>query len=124
MTKPLPAPNATGNGIWERPERQGLFDPAFERDACGVGFIADMKGRKSHKIVEDALQSTAAPSAPTRCPAMVQAFSFRFPMRFSARKPQSSASRCRSRAVMPSAMSSCLPMRGSAITASACGNAA
>ncbi len=40
---------------FERPERQGLFDPAQERDACGVGFIADMKGRKSHKIVEDAL---------------------------------------------------------------------
>jgi len=41
--------------LFERPERQGLFDPAQERDACGVGFIADMKGRKSHKIVEDAL---------------------------------------------------------------------
>ncbi len=50
------APNGSKTGIWERPERQGLFDPAFERDACGVGFIADMKGRKSHKIVEDALQ--------------------------------------------------------------------
>ncbi len=61
MTKPqsVPngaAPNGSGAGIWERPERQGLFDPAMERDACGVGFIADMKGRKSHKIVEDALQ--------------------------------------------------------------------
>ncbi len=33
-----------------------MFDPAQERDACGVGFIADMKGRKSHKIVADALQ--------------------------------------------------------------------
>ena len=49
-------PNGSKTGIWERPERQGLFDPAFERDACGVGFIADMKGRKSHKIVADALQ--------------------------------------------------------------------
>ncbi|MBL8565762.1 MAG: glutamate synthase large subunit [Hyphomicrobiaceae bacterium] len=38
-----------------RPEAQGLFDPAREHDACGVGFIADMKGRKSHKIVSDAL---------------------------------------------------------------------
>jgi glutamate synthase (NADPH/NADH) large chain len=34
----------------------GLFDPAHERDACGVGFIANMKGVKSHKIVEDALK--------------------------------------------------------------------
>jgi len=33
----------------------GLFDPALEKDSCGVGFIADIKARKSHKIVEDAL---------------------------------------------------------------------
>ena len=33
----------------------GLFDPALEKNSCGVGFIADIKGRKSHKIVEDAL---------------------------------------------------------------------
>src|SRR5690348_2490841 len=33
----------------------GLFDPALEKDSCGVGFIADIKGRASHKIVEDAL---------------------------------------------------------------------
>ncbi len=44
------APEASG-----RPAPQGLFDPALERDACGVGFITDLKGRKSHKIVEDAL---------------------------------------------------------------------
>ena len=33
----------------------GLFDPALEKNSCGVGFIADIKGRKSHQIVEDAL---------------------------------------------------------------------
>jgi glutamate synthase (NADPH/NADH) large chain len=33
----------------------GLHNPSLERDSCGVGFIADIKGRKSHKIVEDAL---------------------------------------------------------------------
>jgi len=33
----------------------GLYDPAQEKASCGVGFIADIKGRKSHKIVEDAL---------------------------------------------------------------------
>jgi len=38
------------------PEAQGLYDPAHEHDACGVGFIADMKGRKSHAIVTDALR--------------------------------------------------------------------
>src|SRR5437762_5761093 len=33
----------------------GLYDPALDKDSCGVGFIADIKGRKSHKIIEDAL---------------------------------------------------------------------
>ncbi|MDP6277783.1 MAG: glutamate synthase central domain-containing protein, partial [Nitrospinota bacterium] len=33
----------------------GLYDPAFEHDACGVAFVADLHGRKSRKIVEDAL---------------------------------------------------------------------
>ena len=37
------------------PEAQGLYDPALDKDSCGVGFIADIKGRKSHKLVEDAL---------------------------------------------------------------------
>jgi len=37
------------------PPKQGLYDPAFEKDACGVGFVADIQGRKSHKIVQDAL---------------------------------------------------------------------
>ena len=38
------------------PPKQGLYDPQFEHDACGVGFIAHIKGRKSHQIVRDALQ--------------------------------------------------------------------
>ena len=37
------------------PPAQGLYDPALEKDSCGVGFIADIKGRSSHKLVEDAL---------------------------------------------------------------------
>ncbi|TNY34467.1 glutamate synthase large subunit [Thermomonospora catenispora] len=37
------------------PPRQGLYDPANEHDACGVGMVADMHGRKSHDIVEKAL---------------------------------------------------------------------
>ena len=32
--------------------RQGLYDPAFEHDACGVSFVVDLKGRPSHSIVE------------------------------------------------------------------------
>src|SRR4051794_9479319 len=37
------------------PEPQGLYDPAKEKDACGVGFIVDMKNVKSHGIVEQGL---------------------------------------------------------------------
>ena len=38
------------------PSQQGLYDPRFERDACGVGFICHIKGKASHQIVKDALQ--------------------------------------------------------------------
>ena len=37
------------------PARQGLYDPANERDACGLGFIAHIKGQKTHAIVDQAL---------------------------------------------------------------------
>jgi glutamate synthase (NADPH/NADH) large chain len=37
-----------------RPEKYGLYDPAFERDSCGVGFVAHIKGKRSHGIVSDA----------------------------------------------------------------------
>jgi glutamate synthase (NADPH) large chain len=37
------------------PEKQGLYDPQFEHDACGVGFVANIKGKKSHEIVAQAL---------------------------------------------------------------------
>lgn len=35
------------------PMKQGLYDPALEKDACGVGFAAHIKGKASHKIVTD-----------------------------------------------------------------------
>ncbi|WJW75679.1 glutamate synthase large subunit [Thiohalobacter sp. IOR34] len=38
------------------PPRQGLYDPTNEHDACGVGFVANIKGRKSHAIVRQGLQ--------------------------------------------------------------------
>ena len=37
-----------------RPGPAGLYDPAYEKDSCGVGFVADMKGRPSRAIVLDA----------------------------------------------------------------------
>ena len=39
------------------PEKHGLYDPAFEKDSCGVGFIAHIKGVRSHSIVRDAAEA-------------------------------------------------------------------
>ncbi|MGO3307008.1 MAG: glutamate synthase subunit alpha, partial [Sphingobacterium sp.] len=41
--------------INERLPEQGLYNPDFEHDACGVGFVAHIKGKKSHQQVKDAL---------------------------------------------------------------------
>jgi len=38
------------------PKQQGLYDPRQERDACGVGFVAHIKGKKSHDMVSQGLQ--------------------------------------------------------------------
>ncbi|MBN2194388.1 MAG: glutamate synthase large subunit [Polyangiaceae bacterium] len=38
----------------QRPRKTGLYDPAYEHDACGVGFVAHVKGERSHQIVLDA----------------------------------------------------------------------
>src|SRR6186713_932241 len=38
------------------PPKQGLYDPQFEHDACGVGFIVDIKGRKSNAVVKQGIQ--------------------------------------------------------------------
>jgi len=37
------------------PEKQGLYDPAHEKDACGVGFIVNVNGNKTPSIVENGL---------------------------------------------------------------------
>jgi glutamate synthase (NADPH) large chain len=42
----------TAHGL---PRKQGLYDPRFERDACGVGFVVDIKGRRSRTIIDQAL---------------------------------------------------------------------
>ena len=39
---------------YKKPHKQGLYDPANEKDSCGVGFIAHVKGHRSHKIIQDA----------------------------------------------------------------------
>ncbi len=53
MTLPLPA-TSTISSV-SRPTATGLYDPSFEHDNCGVGFIAHIKGQRSHDIVTDAL---------------------------------------------------------------------
>ena len=38
------------------PPKQGLYDPNFEHDACGMGFIVNIKGKKSHKLIIQAVE--------------------------------------------------------------------
>ena len=45
---------SSGSGL---PSPQGLYDPRNEHDACGLGFVVDLKGRKSHKLVRDGLKA-------------------------------------------------------------------
>ncbi len=55
LRKPsLPQRDALPTGL---PEAHGLYDPANEKDSCGVGFIAHIKGQRSHSIVRDAAQA-------------------------------------------------------------------
>ena len=48
--------NDTATARLGAPPKQGLYDPQFEHDACGLGFVVNMKGKKSHQLVSDALQ--------------------------------------------------------------------
>jgi glutamate synthase (NADH) len=52
---PFPTENDASNKSWAGalPKKQGLYDPELEKDACGVGFAANIKGNPSHKIVTD-----------------------------------------------------------------------
>src|SRR4051794_3887622 len=38
------------------PQAAGLYDPAFEHDACGVGFVVDIAGRRSHNVITRGLE--------------------------------------------------------------------
>ncbi|GIW53796.1 MAG: hypothetical protein KatS3mg082_0200 [Nitrospiraceae bacterium] len=38
------------------PPKQGLYDPRYEKDSCGIGFVVNIKGQKSHSIVQKGLQ--------------------------------------------------------------------
>src|SRR5256885_4920451 len=57
-SKPISAGTSGSQGrlMTGPPPKQGLYDPQYEHDSCGVGFLVNMKGRKSHQIVQQALQ--------------------------------------------------------------------
>ncbi|MBX3603909.1 MAG: glutamate synthase subunit alpha [Piscinibacter sp.] len=55
MPSPIPPSTAALSELTEAAER-GLYDPAREHDACGVGFVAQIKGLKAHSIVEQGLK--------------------------------------------------------------------
>src|SRR6266404_5836735 len=38
------------------PAKQGLYDPQFEHESCGLGFVVDVEGRRSRRIVDQAIQ--------------------------------------------------------------------
>ena len=40
-----------------RPEKAGLYRSAFEHDNCGIGFVAHLKGKKSHNIIQRGLET-------------------------------------------------------------------
>ncbi len=46
----------SGQPAWAPVAKQGLYDPRAEHDACGVGFVVHMKGKRSHDIVDKALR--------------------------------------------------------------------
>ena len=56
MAPRAPIARPSDEALGGLPPAQGLYDPANEHDACGVGFIADLKGNKSHKIIEHGLE--------------------------------------------------------------------
>src|SRR5438874_8682240 len=54
-SKPAMALEETAREHTWRPPAEGLYDLSLEKDSCGVSFIANIKGKKSHQIVSDAL---------------------------------------------------------------------
>jgi glutamate synthase (ferredoxin) len=52
----MPKANVNSRAPMGSPPKQGLYDPQFEHDSCGIGFVVNIKGKKSHQIVADGLQ--------------------------------------------------------------------
>ena len=43
-------PNGDGHSGYDLPDKQGLYDPYYEKDSCGVGFVVSIDGVRSHKV--------------------------------------------------------------------------
>jgi len=71
------------------PAAQGLYDPARERDACGVGFVARIGGERSHEIVHKGIEVLVALEHRGACGCDPETGD-------GARRPPGRASRCRS----------------------------
>ena len=52
----MPKANVNSRAPMGSPPKQGLYDPQFEHDSCGIGFVVNIKGKKSHQVVADGLQ--------------------------------------------------------------------
>ena len=96
------------------PSARGLCDPRHEHDACGVGFVVDVKGRRSHAVVEQGPADpartccTAAPAAARRTQATARASSSRCPTGSCARRRHGlGIHACRRRRHATPASSSC-----------------
>ena len=111
------------NETYLPPGKQGLYDPQYEHDSCGVGFIADLKNRKTHSVIRDALQVLLNLEHRGACGCEKNTgdgagILIQMPQRFFLRtSPSASASICRRPATMPSAASSCRRWRASARSA-------
>jgi glutamate synthase (NADPH/NADH) large chain len=44
---------------WRQPVAQGLYDPRFEKDSCGVGFVCNLGGQKTHTIIKQGIEVLA-----------------------------------------------------------------
>lgn len=90
------------------PAKQGLYDPRNEHDACGVGFIAHIKGRKSHDIICQGLEilkniTHRGAVGADPWPGMGLAFWYRSPMRSYGRNAKGTGLSCRPLAITGSA---------------------
>ena len=73
--------------IYDNTHNDGLYNPQFEHDNCGIGAIVNIKGIKTHKTVENAL--SIVERMPKARPVTVSALCFRYPINFSPRHASS-----------------------------------